>query len=119
MKIIINKCYGGFSLSQEAILWLIKNKGWKTALDDSNDDSIKITEWTKKDDIKCFGRYSASEYRIDRTDKDLVECVEVLGNEANGRYANLKIIEIPDGIEYEIDEYDGVESIAEKHRSWG
>jgi len=28
-KIIINKCYGGFGLSDEAYEWLMKNKGWR------------------------------------------------------------------------------------------
>ena len=48
----------------------------------------------------------------------LVDVVERLGKKANGESAELKVVEIPDGVEYEIDEYDGVESIHEKHRSW-
>jgi hypothetical protein len=42
----------------------------------------------------------------------------MLGAEANGRYAQLKIVTIPDGIEWEIEEYDGNEHIAEQHRTW-
>jgi len=30
----------------------------------------------------------------------------------------LRIIEIPDGVEWQIEEYDGDEWIAEKHRTW-
>ncbi len=59
--------------------------------------------------------------RIDfeeRTDKNLIQVIEELGKEANGSCAELKIIEIPDDIEYEISEYDGAESVHEKHRSW-
>ena len=41
-----------------------------------------------------------------------------LGNKANGRYSELKIVEIPDGIEWEISEYDGLETVEEKHRNW-
>ena len=29
-----------------------------------------------------------------------------------------KIVEIPDGVQWEITEYDGKECIKEKHRSW-
>ena len=32
--------------------------------------------------------------------------------------AELAIVEIPDGIEWEIDDYDGIETIAETHRTW-
>lgn len=54
----------------------------------------------------------------ERDDPLLVQVVEELGEEANGQYSSLKIVEIPGGIDWEIDEYDGWESISEKHRSW-
>jgi hypothetical protein len=28
------------------------------------------------------------------------------------------VVEIPDGVEWEIAEYDGLEWVAEKHRTW-
>ena len=39
-------------------------------------------------------------------------------DKAGGCYARLEIIEIPDKVEWEIDEYDGLEWVAEKHRRW-
>lgn len=53
-----------------------------------------------------------------RHDLDLVAVVEELGKEANGMCAKLKVVEIPDGMDYVIDEYDGYESVHEQHRSW-
>jgi len=41
-----------------------------------------------------------------------------LGKLANGPYADLEIVEIPDEVDYEIAEYDGLEYIAESHRKW-
>ena len=41
-----------------------------------------------------------------------------LGELANGPNAELKVVEIPDGIDWTIEEYDGVEWIAEVHRTW-
>lgn len=53
-----------------------------------------------------------------RTDPALIQTIEELGEEANGLCATLKIIEIPDDIEFEIEEYDGWEWISEAHRKW-
>jgi len=52
-----------------------------------------------------------------RTDKDLIEIVETIGKEASGRFARLEVVEIPDDVNWEIQEYDGYESIHEIHRS--
>ena len=56
---------------------------------------------------------------LKRTDNDLISVIEDLGDEASGRYGSVKVIEIPDDIDWEIDDYDGIETIHEKHRVWG
>ena len=58
------------------------------------------------------------EREIERHDPILVEVVQELGDKANGRCAELDVIEIPDGVDYEVEEYDGKEWIAEVHRTW-
>ncbi len=92
MKVVINRCFGGFSLSQRATEDL-------TALG-------------------CPGSPGEIERDIDRADPRLVSVVEALGWEANGRFADLEVIEIPDGTQYKIEDYDGMESIHEQHRCW-
>ena len=82
-KVVINDCYGGFDLSKEAINWL-KNKG----LSEEEIDSLD----------KC------------RHHPLLIECVEELGEKANGMFANLVVKEITGRI-YKIESYDGKESI--------
>jgi hypothetical protein len=89
MKVVINSCYGGFSLSKEAY------------------DFIGIN-W----DGYGF-RFSN-----DRTNDALIRCVEELGDKASGIHSKLKVITIPDDIEWFIDEYDGLESVHEDHRVW-
>lgn len=46
-----------------------------------------------------------------REDPILIQVIETLGSKANGYCADLSIQEIPDGSRYEIDEYDGWETI--------
>ena len=89
IKIVINRCFGGFSLSKAAY------------------EELGL-EW----DDYGFA------YNDNRTDPNLVACVEKLGPAANGDFADLGVIEIPDDVEYEITEYDGLEKVEEKHRIW-
>jgi hypothetical protein len=49
----------------------------------------------------------------------LVQVVEELGKEANNEWVSLKVVEIPDGVKWEIVHRDGEgESVEERHRSW-
>lgn len=78
MKIVLNKCYGGFGLSH----WALDQLGIET------------------------------EWEIDRDDPRLIELVEKYPDKASGYFARLKIIEIPNHCtDWELDEYDGLESI--------
>ena len=77
---------------------------------------------SKKERIKYNEKYSKvelDERDIDRDDSNLIKVVKELGGEANGRCAQLEIIEIPDDVDWVIEEYDGIEWVAEKHRTWG
>lgn len=94
MKIVINACFGGFGLSDLACEELSKRKGYE------------INKYDFEDDFDL------------RTDKDLIEVVESLKEEANDTFANLKIIEIPDDVNWTIEEYDGKERVEEIHRVW-
>lgn len=49
---------------------------------------------------------------------ELIKVVEEMGDAANGSCANLKIVEIPDDVEWDVEEYDGNEWISEKHSTW-
>jgi hypothetical protein len=48
----------------------------------------------------------------------LVEVVEKLGDAAYGFTANLKTVEIPEDVDWCIEENDGLEWVSEKHRTW-
>ena len=53
-----------------------------------------------------------------RTNPTLIKVVEELGEKANGWAAKLKVVDLPEGIEYEIGDYDGIETVRELHLSW-
>lgn len=89
MKVVINTCYGGFGLSTEA--------------------RELYSELSGKE---------YSDYNGDRSDPHLVLTVERLGAIADGPFAELKVLEIPDGIQWLVEEYDGNEWVAEVHRTW-
>jgi len=128
MKIVINKCYGGFGLSDKAFERYLELKGIKWVEKDRCYFTIPIKEYDKKSEesLKKYGDYRGvndkgyclSVYDINRDDPMLIKVVEELGEEANDIFSNLEIVEIPDGVDWEIEEYDGMESIHEKHRVW-
>ena len=59
-----------------------------------------------------------SERDIPRDDSVLVAIVEEMGEKANNRYSFLRVVEIPDDVDWYIEEYDGDEWVAERHRTW-
>jgi hypothetical protein len=86
MKIVINRCYGDFGLSNEA-LKLYEDLSGKKEVDDRD---------------------------IERNDPILIDIIETLGIEkSNGGFAELKIVDIPDGTKWYICKYDGKERVAE------
>jgi len=102
MKVVINACHGGFGLSKEAQDLYAKLKG------------IELGEYNKS----YFFYDNLSVHDIPRDDPALIQVVEQLGGEAANRFSELKIVEIPDDVEWTIAEYDGLEWVAEAHRTW-
>ena len=92
-RIVINTIHGGFGISEQASRLFAQRTG------------IANKElWSDRD--------------IARDDPVLVAIVRELGVDADTRYAKLKIVEVPYEVEWQIEEYDGVEWVAEKHRTW-
>ena len=91
-KVVINACFGGFGLSEAALNEYKSRKG----ITDEN-------FWY---------------YDIPRDCPVLVAMVEEQGTAVNGGFADLRIVEIPDDVDWYIEEYDGNEHVAERHRTW-
>lgn len=112
-KIVINPNYGGYGLSFEAMMLYGKKKG------------VEIHAFVRGKEIFLSPEpFSGVIYKpiddedIKRDDPVLVEVVEEIGNLAHYLEDKLKIVEIPDGVEWQIEDYDGAEWVAEKHRIW-
>lgn len=113
-KIVIHPNHGGFGVSRDAFLELRKLKN-PIALKEADigemweDGSGPRTSWAGMDSF-CRD--------ISRDDKQLIEVLERIKSKGDPRFGPLKIVEIPDDVEWVIEEYDGAEWVAEKHRTW-
>ena len=86
VKIVINRCYGGFGISQAGMDFLKE----KYNVEETSGYIIEST-W-------------------DRHDPRMVDMVETLGNSVNHGFSKLEVVEI-EGNTYRIEEYDGMESV--------
>jgi len=138
-KVVINKCYGGFGLSHKAVMRYAELKGmtlypwideitrryYKT-FEEAIKESLLLVHYSttpvKKEDQSLTSKNNAKNYwyhgDISRTDPVLIQLVEEYGEAVNGKCAKLKIVEIPSDVEWSIEDYDGNEWVAEKHRRW-
>ena len=91
-KVVINKCHGGFGLSAAA--------------------ESKYKELANITDPIFYSR------SIPRDDAHLIAVVELMGSAADGEYAELKIVDVPDNVNWYVEEYDGREWVAERHQTW-
>lgn len=98
-KIVYNACFGGFGLSDEAMVRYAELKGWnfvsenyQSYLLDSN--GVRQSRWD-----------------FERADPLLAQVVEELGGGVNTRFSNLQIRDLPAGTKYRIHEYDGNETV--------
>lgn len=139
MKVVINKCHGGFSLSEAGVRYYAKLKGIKLWVEPHDKyPSLSPTFWLvppeerpteledwhnqplekRMENNAAFDKAELSIRDFKRDDPYLVKTVEDLGDISNGMCANLAIVEIPDDVKWEISEYDGLEHVAEVHRTW-
>jgi hypothetical protein len=119
MKVVINGNYGGFSISKKCAEYMAARGNERARLELQRAENASKEDKVFNGGFYGFGYVEGMDGQYDRTDPDLIAAVEEMGTAAGGQCATLKIVKIPDGIEWKIDNYDGYESIEEAHRSWG
>jgi hypothetical protein len=143
-RVVINTCYGGFGLSDEALIYYLKLQGIKVWPEPSKkfsgllgdtlwlvppgadrvEEDLPAEKWqemTMAERQAHNQKYSEQIFNdrdIARDDPYLVKTVLDLGERANGRHAELKVVSLPENVNWTIDEYDGMEHVAERHRTW-
>lgn len=136
-KVVINYRHGGFGLSSAALARWCELKNRKCYFFDHHYPSDKFIgplSAEEADNLWCRFTFDVEnpndldevsqdvhniyDKDIPRDDEQLIQVIEEMGADAEDKYAALKIVEIPDDVEWEIDEYDGAEWVSEKHRTW-
>ena len=105
MKVVINTSVGLFAVSLVGIKRYIELGGEVSA------DELDLARQ------RGYGFELGNRYRAEER---LIQMVEEFGERANGDVARLKIVEVPDDVEWEVvQDETGIEWVAEKHRTWG
>jgi len=129
-KIVYNACYGGFNLSDKAIVRYAELKGITLYPEMHERYSsyylVPVEKFKEVEEIcRKMGDHAAAydlcfePRRIERNDPILAQVVEELGKEVNGYGSELRIRELETGTKYHIDEYDGAEFvIAHDEMNW-
>lgn len=145
MKVVINSCFGGFSISKAAAQHMAhagcprakaevaEHDAELVAFADYRDKGIQPPDnergfrtsiwdinikYNKQPDFHGYGYVEGMDGGYERNSPFLVAAVEALGKEASGKHANLLVVEIPDDVKWHIHEYDGREHVAEDHQTW-
>ena len=113
-RIVVNSCYGGFGLSYQASIRYLELSGIEYKLEprQDRDSQNRLGSVIMVDGIHWHY------YGVERDDPNLVTVVKELGPLADGEYAKLRIVTIPANVDWTIEEYDGREWVAERHRIW-
>jgi hypothetical protein len=140
-RVVINAVHGGFGLSHEGILAYLDKCGtpvWtevndkfggiipfnyylvppEERINDSPDNWHDMTLAERQAHNVAYSKTVFHDRDIERDDPYLVQVIQELGAVASGRHAELKVVEIPSDVDWQISEYDGNEWVAEKHRTW-
>lgn len=134
MKIVVNRQFGGASLSPLGVKHAVMNgvplNHWNhdpnvepkhtTGYKDLGDGWIQFGDGLFNDIVKDGQQFTShldSEIAL-RSHPGLIKTIEELGDKAFSRFSQLEIVDVPNDVDVQIEEYDGSEWIAEKHRTW-
>ena len=107
-KVVINKCFGGFTLTKKAIDWLEERGVFNTPY--LNENLKRTKDWMEQ----CSENYVYDDMMLRRDNLLLVECIETLKQDAFKQGISKLVIEECDGSldkDFFIGNHDGYEEI--------
>lgn len=126
-RVAYNTCFGGFGFHEKAVQWVRENKDSLTDKYDK-EDVEEIADSTLSGELYPDGSGPKSEnstyiHGVDLSrDNELL--VDIVSHETeytgryNSDYSNLQVAEVPDGVDWIIDEHDGYETVEEASRTF-
>lgn len=118
MKVVINTSNLGFHLSRKAIEYFAELEGFEI----SKVDDLLFPGYSYyaiyKDGRQLHVNSMVRDNLEYRTNENLIKVVEDLGGDSSMFCSCLKVVEIPDDVDFRIVKNDGVEEIHEVHRIW-
>lgn len=111
-KVLICSVHGGFGLSQAALHRLRELEHPMALAETDVGETWEATTEVRSDYLNSFLR------DIERNDPLLLQVYDELGDDASAPLCKLTLIEVPDGVSWHVEEYDGLEWVAEDHRTW-
>jgi hypothetical protein len=103
--VVYNNRHGGFGLSLQAVMFLA-SQGHPMAL-------LELEEYRRDG-----WNYSSFLQEVDRDDPTVVACILALGSEvASGPTSSLVVEQVPRGSNWDITEYEGLETLRVTSRS--
>jgi hypothetical protein len=124
-QVVYNTCFGGFSINREVVEFVRDNRveleeeyGWQ-AVDEIAEQTLGGEEYDGGGIARERGYVSAHDVsRDNELLADIVSGETAYRGRVSGDHASLSVAEVPDGIDWTIDEYDGKETVKEKTQSF-
>lgn len=114
VKVAINATFGAFTIKKHVAEWMAERENKRA-----------IAELKEHEGREWYGFGHSDEFtngwadEESRIDPDLIAAIEHFGESINDPPSTIiKIVEIPDDVDWYIHNYDGWESIHEVHREW-
>lgn len=123
--VVYNWCFGGFGYDESVVKWVRENED--SLKQEYNDDDVEeLADETISGEMYDDGSGPKLNYLNNCSgasrDNELLATIVSGDTEYTGtvgaKYSELYVAEVPDGVDWVIDEYDGQETVKEKSRTF-